>query len=382
LAIVANVVTPYRLHLHERIATEIEDVQLTSIFTHERSDIEWNTSVVPEIIGAVNVADRGDNAQDPPWGAPLRNHQKSMRVIEALRRASPDAVILHGYNGIVPLHTMLYCRRTGVPFFLRGDSNIQNEATISRTRAIIKRGILSRYIGWSSGVMAFGSMGREYFARYGANPDDIYIVPAISDFDFWGTPPPTKELTHFCKQHSIDSSRNRLLFAGRFVHLKRIDILIDAFGKVLDQLPEWDIVLAGDGPMRGDLERRAESVGANRFRWLGPCTPIELRNAYYSSNVLVLPSEYEAWGLVVGEALASGLPAIASTAVGCAYDFSAINSDVVTFFDRNDSDSLSRAILRHARQSGSISEAARDTLASWRRAADPVRGIRLALSTI
>ena len=82
--------------------------------------------------------------------------------------------------------------------------------------------------------------------------------------------------------------------------------------KALDGLPDAHLVLVGDGPERAALERAAP-VG--RLHVLGSLAPERVAMAYQACDVLVLPTEREGWPNVVTEALASGLPVVAS-AVG------------------------------------------------------------------
>jgi glycosyltransferase involved in cell wall biosynthesis len=81
------------------------------------------------------------------------------------------------------------------------------------------------------------------------------------------------------------------------------------------------LVFAGDGPLRTDLEAEAHTLGiAHSVRFLGFMNQSNLPAVYRSSDVLVLPSEYEAFGLVVNEAMLCGCPVIVSDRVGARFD--------------------------------------------------------------
>jgi glycosyltransferase involved in cell wall biosynthesis len=111
-----------------------------------------------------------------------------------------------------------------------------------------------------------------------------------------------------------------LLLAGKLVARKRPADFLRALGRAATRRPRvWGLV-AGDGPLRAELEREA----AHRrwpIRFAGFLNQTEMPAAYAASDALVLPSDgRETWGLVVNEAMASGLPAVVSDAVGCGPD--------------------------------------------------------------
>ena len=96
------------------------------------------------------------------------------------------------------------------------------------------------------------------------------------------------------------------------------DLLLDALRGIPE--PPWTCTLVGaldrDAPFVEDLRRRAARSGiGDRITFAGPRVGDELRREYQAADVLVLPSRLEAYGMVVTEALAVGLPVIA-TAVG------------------------------------------------------------------
>ena len=78
-------------------------------------------------------------------------------------------------------------------------------------------------------------------------------------------------------------------------------------------------LMAGDGPLRQNCEEQARSAGT-AVRFTGFLNQSRIAEAYAVANAVVLPSEAESWGLVVNEAMASGLPCLVSDRVGCSSD--------------------------------------------------------------
>ncbi len=103
----------------------------------------------------------------------------------------------------------------------------------------------------------------------------------------------------------------RVLFVGRLVPFKGVSMLLDAVARVRSQFP-IEVVIAGDGPLRGELEEHARGLGISqlvRFRGALPLNAVadEMRRAH----VFCLPSVRESGGAVVLEAMAASLPVIA-----------------------------------------------------------------------
>ena len=79
-------------------------------------------------------------------------------------------------------------------------------------------------------------------------------------------------------------------------------------------------MFVGDGELRLELERFVSDQGFQRVRFLGFHNQTEISKAYVAADLLVLPSDYETWGLVVNEAMCSSLPIVAGDRVGSAVD--------------------------------------------------------------
>ncbi|RME60556.1 glycosyltransferase, partial [Candidatus Parcubacteria bacterium] len=104
---------------------------------------------------------------------------------------------------------------------------------------------------------------------------------------------------------------------------------------------------------------------------------------YKACDVLVIPSDHEPWGLVVNEAVAAGLAVVASDVVGAARDLvqEGLNG---TFFRPGDEDALVRALVRVTSDAtiDRLKSGSAVALGRWRKNADPVNGLRVAMRNI
>jgi glycosyltransferase involved in cell wall biosynthesis len=102
----------------------------------------------------------------------------------------------------------------------------------------------------------------------------------------------------------------RFAFMGRLIELKCVDILIDAIAKCP---PSYELVVLGEGPMRPSLEAQVAQLGLQeRVLFRGQLTQKECRDTLAECDALVLPSVRECGGAVVLEAMAMGLPVVAT----------------------------------------------------------------------
>jgi glycogen(starch) synthase len=109
--------------------------------------------------------------------------------------------------------------------------------------------------------------------------------------------------------------RGRMLFVGRIVYQKGLDVLFQALAGINDL--DWDLTLVGDGNQRPQMEELAASLGlTSRVHFTGWLSGDDLVAQYQKANLYVTCSRHEGMPNVVLEAMASGLPIIASAISG------------------------------------------------------------------
>jgi len=112
---------------------------------------------------------------------------------------------------------------------------------------------------------------------------------------------------------SITSDGPVVLFVGRLVEGKRPGIAVEAFAGVREEHPDAELYLCGDGPLREQVTERAAELGVkDAVTFLGHVPYDEMPRVYRSGDVLVLPSRAEGLPRTVLEAMASGVPVVAS----------------------------------------------------------------------
>jgi glycosyltransferase involved in cell wall biosynthesis len=161
---------------------------------------------------------------------------------------------------------------------------------------------LLRVIWREASAVVANSNGLRDLARAFFSGVDIIVVPNGVEAD--GFPPEDRSW-----------SPARILSVGRIVHQKGLDLALAALGELKDI--EWDWRLAGDGPQLQVLRQAVEDAKLrDRAHFLGWLTADELRREYMNANLFLFPSRHEGMPNAVLEAMASGLPVIATRIAG------------------------------------------------------------------
>jgi glycosyltransferase involved in cell wall biosynthesis len=228
--------------------------------------------------------------------------------------------------------------------------------------------------------MPCGSLGAQFFQRYGGLNKPMFYMPYEPDYDMI-VGIDQAAMKQVCRRFGLECGRRHIVYSGRMIDIKRVDLLIDAFAKVACDRPEWDLLLIGGGKLKDSLAARVPPQLRHRTTWTGFIDDQRTVAALYrASDVLVLPSDFEPWAVVINEAAAAGLAIVASDVVGAAAEL--VREGVNGFtFPKGDLDQLAQR-LRQVTDPTRIDHfkaASQTVLADWRKRADPVEGLRKAL---
>jgi len=147
-------------------------------------------------------------------------------------------------------------------------------------------------------------------------------------------------------QESIGvSGEPAFLFVGRLEGVKGVRFLIPAYARALAVLPDSALLIRGDGVLRGELEAAASRLGiGEHVKFLPSLAREKVPTLYAASDVFVLPSLKEPFGLVALEAMSMGVPTVASR-VGGLPDF-VIPDSTGILVEPGDIASLADALIR------------------------------------
>lgn len=207
----------------------------------------------------------------------------------------------------------------GIPLIFGTDAHEMASLDGKNWKIPIKRWIWPRLFGLMDIVVTPSTGGANLMHSIGIPAERIVRTTHSVDNDWWIEQAAQADRRAVRGEWRIPLDATVLLFCGKLQPWKRPLDILRAFAKAA--APESCLVIAGDGPLRQALEDEASSLGiAERVRFLGFVNQTQLPAVYRSSDLLVLASEYEAFGMVVNEAMLCGCPVVVSDRVGAHFD--------------------------------------------------------------
>lgn len=234
-------------------------------------------------------------------------------IDEAIGRGRFDAFMVTGWGVKSYWQAVRACRRKNVPVLIRGDSQLA--ARRSLPLRLAKELAYPRLLGLFDGFLYVGQRNRDYLRHYGIPDKRLFFSPHCVDNDSFASTAKAE------RQKDGDRRGTKLvLFAGKLVERKRPFDVIRALALAATRGLRAEVAFVGAGELEDSLRREAASSGiVATFHGFQNQSRMPL--IYAAADLLVLPSDYqETWGLVVNEAMACGVPAVVSDAVGCGPD--------------------------------------------------------------
>jgi glycosyltransferase involved in cell wall biosynthesis len=159
----------------------------------------------------------------------------------------------------------------------------------------------------------------ELMRSLGIPAEHITLTPFVVDNDWWSAHSRKVDRNAVRASWGATPTTKVILFCAKLQPWKRPNDLLKAFASA--NQPDSLLVFAGEGPLRSQLEDEARSLGIfERVRFLGFVNQSELPAIYSASDLMVLPSDYEPFGVVVNEAMLCGCAVAVSDRVGAARD--------------------------------------------------------------
>jgi len=278
------------------------------------------------------------------------------------------------------LQVVRAARANGVRTVIRGEFT---DVLPDRGRSALRTVARDMYLRWFYRYLDMfcyvGEEARRHLRRLGIPPARMVFAPYSVDTELLEaqrravTRHAARAALHIPEDHCV------LLFSGKLIPRKAPLLLIRALQQVSEGA-QLMLVMLGDGELREAVETAARAILGDRLRMVGFVNQSQLGRYYAAADVLVLPSHFETWGLVVNEAMQFGLPAIVSSKVGCHRDL-VIEGQTGMVFPQGDADALSRCIRRVASEPGlakRLGENARQRIVQYSTAASAA-GIRKAV---
>lgn len=242
--------------------------------------------------------------------------QRISGIIKAIRAFNPDIVNLTGYYDFASWAVLFYCKISNIKTILSNESTSDDHAR-NKLKEFIKSLIIKQFDGYFN----FGTLSKNYLLGLGVKPEKMLVNRNCVDNKA------LKNIYQNClpkridRQKALNLASKNFIFVGRLINYKNILIFLEAFGIAQSELnKDWGVIILGDGEQKEDLQKFVKEKNIQQISFQKGVTWQQVPKYLSLSNVLVLPSYSEPWGLVVNEAMACGLPVIVSEKCGCAID--------------------------------------------------------------
>jgi glycosyltransferase involved in cell wall biosynthesis len=248
--------------------------------------------------------------------------ETTLLVQSALSEVQPAAVFVPGWSEPHALAALEWCIRKKVPAVVMSETTAWDEPR-KAWKERVKRLCVSLF---SAGLVG-GGPHRDYLASLGMPPDRIALGYDAVDNHYFETKAAEIRARQAEARSQHGLPEHYFLASSRFVEKKNLTRLLDAFAlyrasaKCAPGSATWDLVLLGDGALRKSLEAQISASDLRGGVHMPGFKQYPDLPAYYAlAGAFVHASTTEQWGLVVNEAMASGLPVLVSDRCGCASD--------------------------------------------------------------
>ena len=307
--LITNIIPPYRIPLYKYIyQAENFNFKLIALAENEanrewqiaKDQIKMNYKVLPGIHKFIRSREIAIHLN---WG-----------LWKAILRYKPDIVVTSGYDMFAYWQAFLYCKLFKKKYILWNGTTLLSAGRINGFIGKIKQMIIrgaDRYI-------AYGKKAAEYLTYMGASKEYIHVGINTVDMNLF-----RKKAKELHQDKNIRKKRScypklLVLYVGQLIHRKGVYQLLKAIYELHD--PNVGLLIVGSGPQERELKQFCQDQKLENVYFEGFQQQEALLRYYALADVLILPSFKEVWGLVVNEALASGIYVLCSNYAGAAYD--------------------------------------------------------------
>lgn len=311
IALVTNIPRPYRIPLYEGLGRAVQAAQgefkvffYSNPERHVRRETTHSEGVAYHYVNARSLEFhvKYDQLLSFPIG-----------LIPLLRQFRPH-LLISGAFGIPGSLSWLYTRLHKIPY-------IQwSGATLARAGKGLSPSVQGFLARRADACITYGTAAREYLVAKKAPHSHLVVGMNTVDTQFFtqASIMARDEVSKFKEAHNLRGVN--FLYVGNLFQLKGVSYALEAL-RPLQEIGDYHFHVVGKGPQCEELQQQAETSGlTQRVHFWGAQPPEKIPFYYALADVFVFPSLYDVWGLVLNEAMACGLPVIASSVAGATRD--------------------------------------------------------------
>lgn len=245
----------------------------------------------------------------------VKTQQLCDAVVSHLDAARPDVIVIAGYGTQALRAGGKWARQNDCLSILMSESQWRDRRRNLGIEFLKGRWIQKHF----DAAFVGGERNAAYLERLGFPSSQIWRGYDVVDNAYFEAEAGKvrKKATEW--REKLQLPNRFFLYVGRFAPAKNLERLFEAYQSYREQAKgkPWDLVLVGSGPLEQYLKKNVAKEKMDGVHWPGFKQIDELPPYYALASCFILPSVSEPWGLVVNEAMASGLPILASDQCGC-----------------------------------------------------------------
>ena len=381
---------PYQVPLLRRLSAD-PDIDLTVFFEndfslHQHYDLEFNREItwdVPLTGGYKHVVlpyralPRGEPSTFwRPFNSGLGKH---------LSQGKFDAFWVHGYNRSHHLQAMVAAKMRGLKVLLRDETSAMARDR-SAMRSLVKTSLFTFLRRIIDGYLTIGSRNEQHYQELGLDRRRMFRVCYTVDNPWFQAriAEVAGRREELRRSLGLEPGRPIALYVAKLIARKQPFDLLNAFANLegREEAGRPYLLMAGDGDLMPQAQAFVRDRKLSSVKLLGFQNQRELAALYDLCDLFVLPSQREAWGLVVNEVMNAGRAVITSDRVCAAADLvhDGHNGHVYRFADVDQLTQQMRACLSSREQLAAMGRESRRIIDTWDYEQNVI-GIRAALAS-
>jgi glycosyltransferase involved in cell wall biosynthesis len=242
-----------------------------------------------------------------------KSNIKIINILQSLYKIkkyiiNSDAVLILGWNNFYYLFIIIYTYISSKTLILLAENNLLKKNNILIKK--IKRIVIYFFFKFFDYFISIGTNNKNYYLYHGVEKKKIYQTFYTVDTNFFKN---FNSNLFFIKKKKFV-----FIWVGKFIERKNPIEVIKAIQFLNNN--NFHLFMIGSGPMFNSCRQYIKDHSINNIHLVGFKNQNQIKKFYRISNCLVLSSKYETWGLVLNEAMSSGLPCIATKSSGAVKD--------------------------------------------------------------
>lgn len=309
VAFIHNIISPYRIPLFEELSAH----PLIDLYVYFCAETHKNRKWDVPKCGNFNYSVLS--------GFTLEfsevKYSVNPSIVLNLIKGKYDVIIISGNSDFTTHVTYFTSKLLRIPTIWWSEGIESTQSKLGKLISPLTKHIVKNV----DAVIVPGSLSKKFHIKLGANPETVFLAPNIvNNKEFFESHSKFKPYVEQFKQKFNFPNKKIILYVGQLIQRKGVEYLIDAYALLKNEYNNVCLVIVGDGVLKRELEKKCHDLHIQDIVFTGWVSEDQKIMYYSISDLFVLPTLEDVWGLVINEAMCCGLPVISTTKAGCSTD--------------------------------------------------------------